>query len=177
MERTGTWMGNPQHLPSPVRSREATTRAWWNWALEQWFAPHRWESEALYERLGVLLIKKYVPTGGDFVIRRFGIRIADIRGSLDSLSRFERLTRRLEALHEVAFLAFLGWSLWRALIRQTTLLDLGVAIVVYTVLILSPAMLQRHNRLRVSWIIRRQLAMQMLSPAGSADALYRPSHK
>jgi hypothetical protein len=77
-----------------------------------------------------------------------GIRIADIRGSLDSLIRFERLTRRLGAVHELVFLAFLGFSLWRALSHHTTFVSFGVAVVVYIVLILSPAMLQRYHRLQ-----------------------------
>jgi hypothetical protein len=41
---------------------------------------------------GVLFIKRYVPTGGDFFIRRYGIRIAHIRGSLGSLIHFEQFT-------------------------------------------------------------------------------------
>ncbi len=97
----------------------------------------------------VLLIKRYVPTGGDFFIRRYGIRIAQIRGSLDSLIHFERYTRRLEAIHEIAFLGFMTFSLRRAILHQTTLLDFAFAVLVYVVLILSPAMLQRYNRLRV----------------------------
>jgi Glycosyl-4,4'-diaponeurosporenoate acyltransferase len=109
----------------------------------------------LYERLGVLLIKRYVPTGGDVFIHRYGIRIVDIRGTLNSLIRFERLTLRLEAIHELAFLGFLGVSLWRALRRQTTLVDRGFALVIYLVLIVSPALLQRYNRLRVYPIIQR----------------------
>ena len=123
-----------------------------------WFAPKPFESTALYERLGVSIIKKYAPTGGDFFIRRFGIRIVDVRGSLDSLIYFERYTRRLEAIHEVVFLAFFGWSLWRLNVHQTTLFDFGVAIVVYLLLILSPAMLQRYNRLRLYPTIRRLAA-------------------
>jgi len=63
---------------------------------------------------GVLLIKQYAPTGADFFIRRYAVRIADIRGNLDSLMKFERLTWRLEAIHEIAFLGFLTWSVWRS---------------------------------------------------------------
>jgi glycosyl-4,4'-diaponeurosporenoate acyltransferase len=77
-----------------------------------WFAPKRFESMALYERLGVLLVKQFAPTGGDFVNRRYGITIADIHGTLDPLIKFERLTRRLEAIHVVVFLGFLTWSVW-----------------------------------------------------------------
>jgi hypothetical protein len=53
--------------------------------LESWFAPKRFESMTLYELLGVLFVKRYVPTGGDFVSRRYGIRIFNIRGNLDSM--------------------------------------------------------------------------------------------
>ena len=150
-----------QHPPSTRRYLDTTVRSRWERVQDLWFAPKRFESRALYEGLGVALIKRYVPTGGDFVIRRCGIRIADIRGTLDSLIRFEQLTRKLEAIHEVVFLAFLGFSLWRARLRQTTLFDFGFAVLVYIVLILSPAMLQRYNRLRVYPIIRRLVASQM----------------
>jgi glycosyl-4,4'-diaponeurosporenoate acyltransferase len=123
--------------------------------LDIWFTPKPFESAALYERLGVLFIKRFVPTGGDFFRRRYGVRIADIRGNLDSLTQFERCTRRLEAIHVVAFLGFSAWSFWRAMIHQTTMIDFGFAILVYIVLIWSPAMLQRYNRLRVNAVIRR----------------------
>jgi hypothetical protein len=35
-----------------------------------WFRPKTFESERLYERLGARVIKRYVPTGGDLVMRR-----------------------------------------------------------------------------------------------------------
>jgi hypothetical protein len=105
--------------------------------------------------LGVLFIKRYVPTGGDFFIRRYGIRIAQIRGNVRSLIQFERYTRRLEAIHEIAFLGFLIFSLRRAILHRTTLLDFGFAVVVYVVLILALALLQRYNRLRVCAAISR----------------------
>ncbi len=147
--------------PSAIRYIDASSRSSLERLQDSWFAPKRWESTTLYERLGVLLVKKYAPTGGDFFIRRYGIRIVDVRGSLDSLIHFERYTRRLEAIHEIAFLGFLGFSLWRAIVRQTTLLDFGFAIVVYLLLILSPAMLQRYNRLRIYPAIRRLAARQL----------------
>ncbi len=154
----------PEHTqlpPSALRYLDGSPRSFWEHVQDLWFAPKRFESTALYERLGVLLIKKYAPTGGDFFIRRYGIRIVDIRGNLNSLIHFERYTRRLEAIHEIVFLGFLGWSLWRAIVHQTTLLDFGFAVVVYIVLILSPAMLQRYNRLRVYPVIRRLAASQV----------------
>lgn len=148
-----------QQLPrAAFRYIDGVPLSFWERLGDLWFAPKRFESTALYEHLGVTFVKKYVPTGGDFFIRRYGIRIANVRGNLDSLIHFERYTRRLEAIHEVAFLGFLGFSLWRAIVHQTTLLDFGFAIVVYVVLILSPAMLQRYNRLRLYPVIRRLAA-------------------
>src|SRR5258708_20966409 len=131
--------------------------------LDIWCAAKQFESTALYERLGVLFVKRYVPTGGDFFRRHYGIRIVDIRGNLDSLIQFERCTRKLEAIHLTAFLGFLAWSLWRAIIRQTTVIDLGIAILVYTTLIPSPPMLQRHNRPQLNAAIISLTARQLRS--------------
>lgn len=148
-----------KRLPeSALRYIDGNSRAFWEHLQDLWFAPKRFESIALYERLGVLFIKKYAPTGGDFFIRRYGVRIVDVRGTLDSLIHFERYTRRLEAIHEIVFLGFCGWSLWRVMVHQTTLLDFGFAILVYILLILSPAMLQRYNRLRLYPVIQRLAA-------------------
>jgi hypothetical protein len=128
--------------------------------LDIWFAPKHFESTALYERLGVRFVKRYVPTGGDFFRQRYGIRIVDICRDLNSLIQFEKCTRKLEAIHVTAFLGFLTWSLWRAIIRQTSVMDFGIAFLVYVTLILSPAMLQRYNRLRVNAVIRRMMGRQ-----------------
>ncbi len=160
---------NRQLPPSALRYIDGHPRPFLQRLLDLWFSPKRFESAALYERLGVLLVKRYVPTGGDFFIRRYGIRIAHIRGRLESLIQFERFTRRLEAIHLVAFLGFLTFSVRRAVLRRTTLLDLGFAIVVYVVLILSPAMLQRYNRLRVYPVIRRMTARHGNEPSPHVD--------
>lgn len=41
-------------------------------------------SKALYDRLGVRLVKQYTPMAGDIVNRRYGLTIADIHPTLDS---------------------------------------------------------------------------------------------
>ena len=143
-----------------MRYIDASSRSSLKRLQDLWFAPKRFESTALYEHLGVLLVKKYAATGGDFVNRRYGVTIADIHGTFDALIKFERMTRRLEAVHVTVFLGFLTWSLWRAITRQTTMLDFGFAVIVYLLLILSPAMLQRYNRLRVYAAIHRLAARE-----------------
>ncbi len=126
--------------------------------LDAWFAPKRFESTRLYERLGVGVLKKYVPTGGDFFIRRFGVRVVDVRADLDSLIQFEHITRIWEAIHELFFVGFTSWSLWRSVTHRTSWAGFAFGLAVYIVLILSPVMLQRYNRLRLYPLIRRAAA-------------------
>jgi len=71
LSRKGERMEEHKPLPRPaIRYLERSPRP----LVERWqelgFAPKRFESTALYERLGVLLIKRYVPTGGEVVNRR-----------------------------------------------------------------------------------------------------------
>lgn len=145
---------------SVVRYLDGGSRSSLERLADLWFAPKRFESKALYERLGVLLVKQYAPTGGDFVNRHFGLTIVHLDRTVDSLMRFERMTRVWEAIHVIAFLGFFAFSLKRAITRRTNWLDFAFAIVVYLLLILSPALLQRYNRLRVYAVIRRMAAKQ-----------------
>lgn len=127
---------------------------WAEGLIEIWFAPKSFESEALYERLGVRLLKRYVPTGGDIFIQKYGLRIVDVHRDVDALVHFEQLTRLQEALHEFFFLFFLVFSLrrWRA--GKTSFAGFLFAVLVYIFLILSPVELQRYNRLRLYRLIR-----------------------
>src|SRR5258708_37739578 len=56
--------------------------------LDVWFSPKRFESQALYERLGVLFIKRYVPTGGAMFFRSFRSIICQISGKTASIIPF-----------------------------------------------------------------------------------------
>ena len=125
-------------------------RAW-----DVWFAPKRFESSGLYERLGVLWIKRSVPTGGDYVRTKYGVRVIAIKGTIESLLTFEHRTRVYEAIHVVVFLAFLLFSIWQLLSGRTTGVGFVLACVVYVLLILSPVLLQRYNRIRVYQAIGR----------------------
>jgi Glycosyl-4,4'-diaponeurosporenoate acyltransferase len=130
-------------------------RAW-----DFWFAPKRFESPQLYERLGVLWIKRYVPTGGDYFRKKYGVRIIDITSSIESLLKFEQRTRVYEAIHLGAFLAFLLFSIWQLVSERTNGIGFVIACVVYVLLILSPVLLQRYNRIRIYKAIRRMRKRQ-----------------
>ncbi len=130
-------------------------RAW-----DVWFAPKRFESLHLYERLGVLWIKRYVPTGGDYVRKKYGVRVIAINSTIESLLIFEHRTRVYEAIHVVVFLVFLLFSIWQLLSGRTTGIGFIIACVVYVLLILSPVLLQRYNRIRVYEAIHRMRKKQ-----------------
>jgi len=131
-------------------------RAW-----DFWLAPKRFESPQLYERLGVLWIKRYVPTGGDYFRKKYGVRVIDIKSTIESLLKFEKRTRLYEAIHLGAFLAFLLFSIWQLVSGRTNGIGFVMACVVYVLLILSPVLLQRYNRIRVYEAIRRMRQKQV----------------
>ena len=131
-------------------------RAW-----DFWFAPKRFESPQLYERLGVLWIKRYVPTGGDYFRKKYGVRVIDIKSNIESLLKFEERTRLYEVIHLGAFLAFLLFSIWQLVSGRTNGIGFVIACVVYVLLILSPVLLQRYNRIRVYEAIRRMRQKQV----------------
>ena len=105
-----------------------------------WFAPKRFESPQLYEWLGVLWIKRYVPTGGDYFRKKYGVRVIDIKSTIESLLKFEKRTRLYEAIHLGAFLAFLLFSIWQLVSGRTNGIGFVMACVVYVLLILSPVL-------------------------------------
>jgi len=130
-------------------------------AWDFWFAPKRFESPQLYERLGVLWIKRYVPTGGDYFRKKYGVRVIDIKINIESLLKFEDRTRLYEVIHLGAFLAFLLFSIWQLVSGRTNDIGFVIACVVYMLLILSPVLLQRYNRIRVYEAIRRMRQKQV----------------
>jgi Glycosyl-4,4'-diaponeurosporenoate acyltransferase len=131
-------------------------RAW-----DFWFAPKRFESLELYEQLGVLWLKRYVPTGGDYFRKKYGVRVIAITNTIESLLKFEHRTRLYEAIHLGAFLAFLLFSIWQLVSGRTNGSGFVMACVVYVLLILSPVLLQRYNRICVYEAIRRMRNKQV----------------
>jgi hypothetical protein len=140
-------------LRAATRGRNADAGTGRTGILEFWFRPRRFETERLYERLGARLLKRYVPTGGELVMRRLrrrrpGLRLLD-PSSLESLRRFERWTRVAEAVHVVGFVGFAALAGWRFLDGSLSATGLGVALLLDLTFGLWPAVLQRYNRLRL----------------------------
>jgi hypothetical protein len=125
-------------------------------ALAFWFRPRRFESERVYECLGALVLKRYVPTGGDLVMQRLRRHHPDRRwvtSSLQSLCQYERRTRLNELVHLIGFVGgtvlvtseFASGSLTRSW--------LIIALALNVILGLWPVVLQRYNRVRLYRVI------------------------
>jgi Glycosyl-4,4'-diaponeurosporenoate acyltransferase len=121
--------------------------------LEVWFGPKRFETERLYERLGARPLKRYIPTGGDLMLRTVRRRYPgfSLVGARDiaSLRRLERGTRVAEAMHAVTFIGFSALAVRRFKNGSLTSQGLGLALVTSAALGLWPIVLQRYNRLRL----------------------------
>ncbi len=130
--------------------------------LDIWFRPKAFESERLYERLGALVIKRYVPTGGDLVMRR--MRRHDpkrrlVTSSLRSLQQLERGTRLSELIHLIGFLGFSLLAAGKFASGSLTAVGLVIALALTLIFGLWPVVLQRYNRLRLYRAIGARLRL------------------
>jgi Glycosyl-4,4'-diaponeurosporenoate acyltransferase len=118
-----------------------------------WFEPKPFETEAIYERLGVLVLKRYVPTGGDLFMRWIRRRHPDLKllrsADIESLQQFERWTRVAESTHLAGFVCFGVLAVFRFVHGSLSRNTLAVAMSLDLALGLWPVALQRYNRLRL----------------------------
>lgn len=120
--------------------------------LDIWFRPKGFESERLYERLGALVVKRYVPTGGDLVmrrVRRHHPKRRLVSSSLLSLQQLERGTRVSEFIHLTGFIGFALLAARNFASGSLTTVGLAMALALCLIFGLWPAVLQRYNRLRL----------------------------
>lgn len=125
--------------------------------MEVWFCPKRFESERLYEILGARVIKRYVPTGGDALMKYIRSRRPSARlvnRDLTSLYRCEWGTRVAEAVHVLGFIGFTAVAVEQFVFGSHSMTALIIALVLSFVLGLWPVVLQRYNRVRVRRAIK-----------------------
>jgi glycosyl-4,4'-diaponeurosporenoate acyltransferase len=117
-----------------------------------WFRPKRFESERLYVLLGARLLKRYLPTGGDVVMRWLRHRDPNYRlldRTPESMRRLEQSTRIAETVHLASFLAFSVLAVRRASTGTLARFPFAFACTLNFTLGLWPVVLQRYNRLRI----------------------------
>jgi hypothetical protein len=119
--------------------------------LDIWFRPNRFENERLYRRLGARVLERYLPTGGDAVMRRLRRRHPQrrlVRPGLHALRQFERWTRVAEAVHLIGFVGFAALTVRQYTVGALGPVGLTIAVTLNLTLGLWPVVLQRYNRLR-----------------------------
>jgi glycosyl-4,4'-diaponeurosporenoate acyltransferase len=131
--------------------------------LDFWFRPKCFESERLYERLGALILKRYVPTGGDLVMRRLRRHHPGRRwvtSSLQSLAQHEQRTHLNESVHLIGFIGCTVLASSKFATGSLTAFGLTVASALNLIFGLWPVVLQRYNRLRlyraICGLVRRE---------------------
>jgi Glycosyl-4,4'-diaponeurosporenoate acyltransferase len=127
--------------------------------MNAWFRPKHFESERLYEILGARVIKRYVPTGGDALMKYIRSRRPSARlvnRDLTSLHRCEWGTRVAEAVHLLGFIGFTAVASEQFEFGSHSLTALIIALVLSLVLGLWPVVLQRYNRVRLQRAIERR---------------------
>ncbi len=128
-------------------------------AIDHWFRPRSFESERLYERLGAIVIKRYVPTGGDLVmrhLRRNHPASRWVNSSLKSLRQYELRTCLNEAIHWIGFVGFTVLIAAKFSSGSLTAFGLTLALVLNLIIGFWPVVLQRYNRLRLYRVIDRR---------------------
>jgi Glycosyl-4,4'-diaponeurosporenoate acyltransferase len=119
--------------------------------LDIWFRPKRFENERLYRRLGARVLKRYMPTGGDAIMRRLRRRNPQrrlVRPGFHALRQFERWTRLAEAVHLIGFVGFAALTVRQYTVGALGRVGLTIAVTLNLTLGLWPVVLQRYNRLR-----------------------------
>jgi len=122
-----------------------------------YFKPKTFEfyrGKTIYERIGIKLYKKYLPTTGDIVRKRR--KIIQIRmnsaDKTDELYKYERKTRNYEWRHITGAIVFILLTLM--IERKLTLFDWIFLPFLNLYINIYPIFLQRHNRIRIINVLK-----------------------
>lgn len=119
-------------------------------AFDLWFDPKSFESEELYEKIGIKTYKKYLPTGEITarIMWKYTKKNAFIAGSSEgSLRSYEKFTRIYETIHITMLsigITIIALNLAAGDINSA-ICNLGMQ----TLVNVYPVILQRYNRLRL----------------------------
>lgn len=130
--------------------------------LPDWYyKPHFWEKKGrVYKMLGIGLVKKFVPTGGDRMVKHkrsinpdFHMQGFTLKTpSLEAMLQYEKYTRIHEATHVV------GTAIGACLATASTFADNRLFLIatgIGTLANIYPVMLQRYNRERIYRVLER----------------------
>jgi len=127
--------------------------------LSKYYSGSKFEKElTFYKRIGVILFKKIVPTGGDFWIKIINKRrkkkFRVIKNREDAIA-WTIFTIIVEGLHGLGFL-IMNYFIIKVLLNQRW--ETGMFLIVLNILInIYPIFIQRYNRIRMIQIFGIEL--------------------
>ena len=127
--------------------------------LLAYFKPKAFErsrEDSIYRWIGIKFFKKYLPTSGDIARKIKGLtqikhnqadRFSEIR-------KYEHKTRVFEFRHRLGMIVFILILLIYE--KSYSLTDYLFVSILFLILNIYPILLQRHNRIRLLNLLRRQ---------------------
>jgi len=127
--------------------------------LFKYFRPKKFEyyrDITIYELIGIKIYKKYLPTTGDLVSRKRGIKQIDLTESnrYEELYRYESKTRNYELRHIIGAFVFVGIRFLFDGSLRLNILDLTILPIMNLYINIYPIFLQRYNRIRILKILK-----------------------
>ena len=125
----------------------------------KYFKPKKFEyyrNRTIYDYIGVKFYKKYLPTTGDLVSRKKGIKQIDLTNSdrYEELYRYEKKTRNYEWRHIIGAILFVAIRFLFDSELRLTLLDFTILPIMNLYINIYPIFLQRYNRIRILKILK-----------------------
>ncbi len=126
--------------------------------MKRYFQPKSFEmyrNKTIYEYVGILWYKKYVPTTGDLARKWKGItQIALNRTErIAELYKYERITRQYELRHIAGAIGFI--ALIVVIDKKLEVFDLIFLTALNLYVNIFPIFLQRHNRIRILKVLQQ----------------------
>lgn len=125
---------------------------------EKYLGPKDFEffgDKTIYDLIGIKFYKKYLPTTGDIIRKRKGIKQIDMgKGEIISQLYYrEKETRKYECRHIIGAILFILITLY--IDRDYTFLYCLLLAVLNLYINIYPIFLQRHNRIRILKLLKR----------------------
>lgn len=128
-----------------------------NLLILSYFKPKTFEGlqdKTIYEKIGIKIYKKYLPTTGDMMRRWRKIKQINIgkTDKIEELYKYERKTRNYEWRHIIGAISLIVLASF--LDRKLTLFDYIFLTLLNLYINIYPIFLQRYNRIRIIKILK-----------------------
>lgn len=127
--------------------------------FKMYFKPSMFEyygRSSIYKYIGINIFKKYLPTSGDLVYRFLGKKHLRFKSTkkYQELLKLEKQTRKWEFRHIIGMIGFVVVA--GVIEKQYEPFDYVFLSILFLLLNIYPIALQRHNRIRIVNVLKRQ---------------------